>query len=84
MEFVDILQASMEKKKQQDFIKDIEAKIKNPFHPKIDPKRPYRGAKDGDVTIVLYSNYGCPYCKTGQCHHRPADGQGPQKSQNVC
>ncbi len=63
VEFVDILQKSMELKKQQDFIEDIKAKIKNPFYPEIDPKRPYRGAKDGDVTIVLYSNYGCPYCK---------------------
>lgn len=63
VEFVEVLQKSMEQKKQQDFITDIQKKIKSPFHPKIDPERPYRGAQDGEVTIVLYSNYGCPYCK---------------------
>lgn len=62
-EFVEILQKSMEIKKQQDFIADIQSKIKSPLHPKIDPKRPYRGAKDGSITVALYSNYGCPYCK---------------------
>ena len=63
VEFVEVLQKSMDQKKQQDFIEDVKAKIKSPFHPQIDPKRPYRGAKDAAVTIVLYSNYGCPYCK---------------------
>lgn len=43
----------------------IEAEMKNPLKPEIDPKRPVMGDKSAPITIVEYTDFQCPYCARG-------------------
>ena len=42
-----------------------EAEVKKPLSPAIDPARAMRGPADATTTVVVYSDFLCPYCARG-------------------
>ncbi len=59
-------QNALAQNQQQDEQKEIEYYLKNPLNPKIRPDETFRGVKNGQIVIVEYSDFQCPFCNRGK------------------
>lgn len=64
-EAVKIAQSKEAERKQEAEKKKLEESYNNPLKPEIRPDEITRGNKDGDIVLVEYSDFECPFCARG-------------------
>lgn len=58
-------QEKKEKEAEEQQKKELEGYFKNPMKPSVDDKTLTRGEKNAPITIVVYSDFECPFCARG-------------------
>ncbi len=53
------------RKAKEEFEKKLDADFATPLQPDLSEKRPFRGAKNAKVVLVVYSDFQCPFCSRG-------------------
>lgn len=64
-EAVKVAQGQQAQKRQEEENKKLEESYNNPLMAEIRDDELFRGNKDGDITLVEYSDFECPFCARG-------------------
>ncbi len=58
-------QQEMAKKAEEEEKKKLEDSYNNPLQPEFRADESFRGSKEGQIVLVEYSDFECPFCKRG-------------------